>query len=481
MHSESVNSARELHSVDHMHLRPLSPFLVSLVVALQFASCANDSGPEEQTPPITEPPPVTETPQTEGDGAAGTISVDPSTKYQTMDGFGTTMSTFDSPHMNGVHNSNVGGISMTESEKDTIFDLLYSKTKGIGLNRLRAFMIVPGWQPQEGAVINADARYPGPEGSAILDFIRRARLRNPALKTGFTVGRFDRWITQTTDPMVIARYIKSSLEYAKANGHEPDWVGIVNEPSLAEVKFSPEALRDITIALKTLLEGDGYSTRASAPDDVADGGGAPKAAVMLADQRSRSFIRSLSIHLYSDESPTAMAALAKQYGLPLWMTEYSDLDSRDLMWATNIVHQMLVTYNCSAVDMLWGFIGSPGPGAPLAAYITLNSKGTAYEGYSIGSTYYQTGQWSRYVTRGSVRIAAESTNPQIKVSAFLVDGKRVIVMINTAGVNEAVKIPPGNFRAIRTQMTGTDRLTDKGLFTSAIVLPRMSITTLVER
>ena len=144
-----------------MHLRLANPFLVSLVAALQFVSCANDTGPGEQTPPVTEPPPVIETPQTEGDGSSGTITVDPSTKYQTMDGFGTTLAMFDSPHMNGVHNSNVGGISMTEAQKDTIFDLLYSRTKGIGLNRLRVFMIVPGWQATEGAIINADARYPG--------------------------------------------------------------------------------------------------------------------------------------------------------------------------------------------------------------------------------------------------------------------------------------------------------------------------------
>ena len=473
--------ARDLFST-YMHLRPFSPLLVSLVAALQFASCANDAGQgEEQIPPITEPPAVAETPQTEGDGAAGTITVDPSTKYQTIDGFGTTMGMFDSPHLNGVHNSNVGGISMTQAEKDTIYDLLYSRTKGIGLNRLRVHLIEPGWQPEEGARINADMGYPGPTGSAVMEFIRQSKLRNPALLTGFQIGRFDSWINKNTDPLIIARYIKTGLDYARANGHEPDWVGVVNEPTLAPVSFSPEKLRDITIALKNLLAADGYLTRASAPDDVADGAGAPKAAVILADPQARSFLKSLSIHLYTDESPTEMMALSKQYNLPLWMTEYGDGDTRDLMWASNIVHEMLVTYNCAAVDMLFGFIGSTANGAPNASYISLISNGPAYLGYKIASSYYQTGHWSRYVTRGSVRIEAASTNPSIKASAFLVDGKKVIVLINKGGGNEAVTIPAGNFRAIRTQMTGTDRLTDKGLFTSAIVLPRMSITTLIER
>lgn len=177
-----------------------------------------------------------------------------------------------------------------------------------------------------------------------------------------------------------------------------------------------------------------------------------------------------------------MAALAKQYKLPLWMTEYGDQSGdNELGWATTIVHEMIVNYNCSAVDMLFGFFKPPNGGNYDASYIAIQSAGTTYQGYRLSPWYYQMGQWSKYVTRGSVRILATSTNPNVKVSAFMKDGKKVIVLIHSGHESESVTIPAGNYRLIRTQISGTDRLSDKGIFTSAIRLPGMSITTLVER
>lgn len=404
-------------------------------------------------------------------------------KYQTMDGFGTSMRLWDDPHLNGMSPiASTGGIIMTDAEKDTIYDLLYSPTAGIGLSRLRVRLIEPGWQKEEGAKVITDGPYPGPHAAAMLDFIQKALIRNPSLRTGFQVGMFDSWITNSTLPLAVARYIKTVLDYAKSKGHEPDWVGIHNEPSMSPPYFSGENLRDIAIELKNLLKADGYSTKISAPDDLTDGAGAPKAAIILADPDARSSIKALSIHLYGNQSPTGMASLAQQYNLPLWMTEYDDRSGgHEVGWASTIVHEMIVTYNCSAVDMLFGFLGSPAFGNPTATYITLNSVGTAYKGYTLNPSYYQMGHWSRYVTRGSVRIAAASTNPNVKVSAFMKGGKKVIVLIHTGDISESVAIPAGAYRLIRTQMSGSDRLTYKGVFTSAVTLPNMSITTLVER
>ena len=439
-------------------------------------ACKNNSAIEPQTPP-------SETPVVDGNGAAGTISVAEGKTYQTMDGFGTSMRLWDDPHINGLPTTAPdGGIAMSDAQRDTIYDLLYSQTIGIGLNRLRVRIVEPGWQSEEGARIVTDAPYPGPHASAMLDFIQKARLRNPALRTGFEVGVFDSWVTGSTLPLTVARYIKTTLDFARSRGHEPDWAGIQNEPSITPPGFSGENLRDVTIELKNLLKADGYATKVSVPDDVFDGAGAPKAAIILADPSARSAIKAVSIHLYGDESPTEIANLAAHYNLPFWMTEYDDRSGgNELGWAANIVHEMIVTYNCSAVDMLFGFFGAPAGASSPETYIALHSSGTTYKGYTLNASYYETGQWSKYVTRGSVRIDAASTNPEVKVSAFVKDGKKIIVLIHSGHSNESVAIPAGNYRMIRTQMSGTDRLTYKGVFTTAVTLPRMSITTLVER
>jgi len=455
----------------------LPSLLFSLLTAFLMVSCSGDASPN----PVEQVPPVEETPLTEGDGSSGTITVDPGIRYQTMDGFGTSLGMFDDPHLNGSHDFSGGGLIMTEAQKDTILDLLYSPTKGIGLNRARVHLVTLGWQPTYGARVITDAPPPGPRGQPTMDLIGRATQRNPDFKTGFQIGLYDRWITPATSPLDVATYIKTGLDYARQNGHEPDWVGIQNEPSVASVRFTGANLRDITIALKRLLESDGYSTRVSAPDDINDTVGAEKTAAMLADPEARGFIKSLSIHLYGDMSPTAMLALSKQYGIPLWMTEYFDDWGDEVTWGAGIVHEMIVNYNCAAVDMLFGWLGSPAFGNPGATYITLNSTGSTYQGYKLNPSYYQTGHWSKYVKRGAVRVAAESTNPAIKVSAFTRNGKRVVVLINMGRVNESVKIPAGAFRVIRTQLSGSDRLTDRGVFSSSIILPERSFTTLVER
>lgn len=460
-----------------MSIRTIKPLALLVAMAFPASSCGNDL-------PVAGPgPPAPGAPSVGGDGAAGTITLTPETTFQTIDGFGTSLRLWDDPHLNGAPDgAATGGIVMTEAQRDAVRQLLYSPTTGIGLNRLRMGLIEPGWQPGEGGPIVPDGPYPGPRAPAMLDFMQKARAVNPALRTGLQVGRFDGWITSSTLPLVVARYIKSSLDYARSRGHEADWAGIHNEPSNGPPYFSGEQLRDITIELGNLLEADGYSTRISVPDDLNDGAGARKTAVILADPDARSSVKALSIHLYGSQTPDQMRALAEQYDLPLWMTEYSDQAGGDEVgWASSIVHEMLVTYNCAAVDMLFGFMGSRALGNPSAAYITLNSSGTAYNGYTLNPSYYQMGHWSRYVTRGSVRIGAASTNPAVKVSAFIVGGKKVIVLIHAGSAPASISIPAGIYKVVATQMSGTDRLSDKGPFKSAVILPPRSITTLVER
>lgn len=444
--------------------------------ALPAAACSNDTAV-----PATNP--ILETPVVGGDGADGSISVSPGTTFQTIDGFGSSQRMFDDPHLNGLSNTaSTGGIVMTAAQRDTIYELLYNPIKGIGLNRVRLFLTQPGWQTEEGGRITPDGPYPGPRATAALDFIKNALRFNPNLQTGFQILKYDGWINNATFPLRIAEYVKSSLDFAKARGYEPQWIGVQNEPSLAS--FPGDQLRDIVVELKALLKADGrYSARVSAPDDVTDAPGAAKARTILADAQARSFVSSLSIHLYDNEQPSEMAAVSAEYSLPLWMTEYdARTGGNEIGWGSSIVHEMLVTYNCSAVDMLFGFFGATGAGGADVSYVSLKSNGTVYTGYTLNPAYYQMGHWSKYVSRGSVRIEAKSTTPEVKVSAFVKDGKKVLVLINTARDNSrSMTIPAGKYRLVRTAMKGTDRLADKGLFTSAVNLPAESITTLIEQ
>jgi O-glycosyl hydrolase len=146
-----------------------------------------------------------------------------------------------------------------------------------------------------------------------------------------------------------------------------------------------------------------------------------------------------------------------------------------------LLHQLLVDFDCAAVDMLAGFLGTDGNGNPNAAYITLRSTGSAYEGYTLNPAYYQTGHWSKFVARGSIRVQASSSNPDVKVSAFTRNGKRILVLVQSGASTLSVSIPGGSYRVFQTQLSGTDRISDKGVFATAVILPPRSITTLVEQ
>jgi glucosylceramidase len=415
----------------------------------------------------------------------GTISITPSVTFQTIDGFGSSARNFDDPHVNGLSpTASSGGIITTAAQRDDIYDLLYDPVRGIGLNRVRFTLTNPGWQLSDGGPIVTDGPYPGPQATKTLAYLDNGLRRNPEFKYAFQSGEFDSWITGDTPPARIAGYIKSGLDYAKSKGYEPDWQGVGNEPSNGPPYFTGAQLREIIKALGSLLDADGrYTTKISAPDDINDAKGAPKAATILADPMARRYIKAISTHLYGD-TPIGQLALSKSYGIPLWMTEYdASGDTDGVEWASNIVHEMIVTFNCSAVDMLLGFLGGGASGKPDEyTYITLKSSGTTYLGYKVNPWYYATGQWSKYVKRGAVRIAATSTSPEVKVSAFVKNSKSTLVLVHTA--NSAARrmaIPAGTFRVIQTQIRGTDRLADKGLVTGTVTLLPRSITTLIEQ
>jgi len=390
---------------------------------------------------------------------------------------------FDNPHLNGA--ATQGDLSLqlklTNAQQDSIISKLYDPADGIRLNRLRVLPLQPGWQPQRGGAITTQAEYPGPRAGDMMQFVLRARQKNPALEIGIAPSVFDSWVN-TASPSEIAAYIKSGVDFAVSKGIVPQWVGIQNEPSLTPPRFSPQMVHDIAVSLRQKLDASGSTVGISAPDDFTDITAEAHLKALFADDAGRKSVRWLSVHLYDDTWPARTQAFSAQYSLPWWMTEYDDrLADKEVGWASKYINDLIVNYNCSAVDMLYGFLSSQGKGNPSATYITLNANSTSYLGYTLNPSYFEVGQYSRFIGRGSVRIAASSSNTAIKISAFDTGGKNILVMINTSRSAANVSIPRGVYRVVRTQLSGSDRLTDKGLFKRSLTLPERSITTLIEQ
>src|SRR5581483_6559644 len=146
-----------------------------------------------------------------------------------------------------------------------------------------------------------------------------------------------------------------------------------------------------------------------------------------ADPVARSYVGALATHLYDESltNVTKMRLLSEQYGLPLWMTEFSlalagavNLGNGPFDYA-GLIHELLGTYNVSAVDYQWGFFGQWENKSQLVILNHNTSGAQSYTGYTLTKEYYITGQYSKFIAPGAYRISADSTNSTIKVTAYL--------------------------------------------------------------
>jgi O-glycosyl hydrolase len=425
-------------------------------------------------PPPPPPPPITD------------ISYNPAIRYQTVSGFGANQGVWENRHLLGLDGDGPG-LDATEAQKLEMLDKLFSPTTGIGLSRIRMNPQGGGWQPIEGGAFHS------PEGiwyAGIPEMVNEVKSIYPALTLTWThAGDFpyDSWMTadKITES---AEWMMTRLRMAKADGIEPQFIGILNEPTNGGCSICPRDgayMRDATKALGLKLRAEGFSSMVTTTEDLNDDDTNLTASVVLADATARGYVGAVSSHLYgSGEKLPLSKGLANQYGLPLWSSEYylSSGSLNGIGWAL-IVHSMLVDYNTAAVDHLALMIGramAPGPGNE--ALLIWEHSGTVFLGYTLTGHYYEFGQYSKYIRPGSQRIEASSAISQIKTSAFVgPDSKVVVVLINTDAASWNPTIPAGNWQMIRTQISGSDRLADQGVVTGSISLLPYSITTLVEQ
>jgi len=328
------------------------------------------------------------------------------------------------------------------------------------------------------------------------DYIARARQRG--VNTWFLspLNR-ETWMGTTTanDAAEYAEWLLAQALRCQALGVALPYLSVANEPSAFRNLLSGAFLRDVIKILGPKLRAANLNTLFVIPDDVRSSDAAAKVQTIMADPLARSFVGALATHLYDESlaNVTTMRTLGEQYGLPLWMTEFSlpymgtaGLGNGPFDWA-NLIHELLGTYNVSAVDIQWGFFGQWETGTQL---ITLNhntSGAQSYTGYTLQKIYYVTGQYSKFVRPGARRVRCDSNDPTVKVTAY-VDWPRLTIVAfnsNTSG-NPAVPFNLGGLPAISAVVPVRTSATENwaslpsiavtnSAFTS--ILPHQSVTT----
>ncbi|HEX2723828.1 MAG TPA: glycoside hydrolase family 30 beta sandwich domain-containing protein [Gemmatimonadaceae bacterium] len=460
-------------------------------VVVMALSMGCDSGPRQPaepvvpsaSPPPTPPAPPTPPPPPEGplvtqpETPNGTVTVDATALRQEMQGFGTSMRIFTDPHLIGRNGGPENSLQISSAEEDAVLRVLYEK---IGLTRVRPLALSRGTQPTLADTMRTVWVF----ADGHIDIVKRAR----------SIGLREWWLSPLLletwmDESNVADYVDwamRAIRYWKTQGVELAWYSIVNEPGYPPIKASPEFFHDAVILLGRRLADEGFRTKLVIPDDVHPISAVPVIRSVMSDPEARKYVGALATHLYGYPVSTMkeLTDLAEQYGVPLWMSEFSVADGSPLEWAS-LVHTLLSDYNVSAVDYMWGFFGDN----DTSQLVSLHHSGGKYSGFSITSPGYEMAQYAAYVRPGARRVLVTSTADDVRVSAFVLNGRVTIVALNSGQSDQPVKFSVSGvsglekLRVVRTsakeQLASVGHLVVSG-GSFNLTVPARSISTLIQ-
>lgn len=403
--------------------------------------------------------------------ARAEVTVDAAVRYQTMDGFGSSERVFDDPHLFNNFNPATGRALtvMSSAQQDQVLDRLYADLK---LTRVRPASpdtatgagIEPVNDNNDPNVTDLSKfNFAWKNLDSHVDYIVRAQQRGVTTSFLSPLSR-ESWMGTTTanDVAEYSEWLFAQVKRASDRGVTFPYLSVANEPSYSRNTMSGAFLRDVIKDLGPRLRAAGFNTKFVTPDDVRSSDAAVKAQIILADPGARQYVGALATHLYDEPviNVAQMTTLAQQYQLPLWMTEFTmgamgttGRSQDPFAWAS-LMQELISDYNVSAVDYLWGYFGEWEGNA--TTLISLNNTGATYDGYTLNKTYYTTGQFSRFIAPGAVRIKADSGDPGVETTAYLSDGKLVLVAINSDHANKNISfelngLPIGlQFTPVRT-------------------------------
>lgn len=390
------------------------------------------------------------------------VTIDPGRTYQVMQGFGASHRLWDDPHLSNSMRTTIPPAARTE-----ILSRLY---KDLGLTRVRLAFDSPKRNDahlayvKEAIPFGLETYFPAP---IVLD--SSITERNPDAYVEWALAILLRW---------------------RELGQEPRFFSIYNEPGNSDFRvWSGQWMRTVVKRLGVRMRAAGIKTQLVIPDDINPAEAYVRARVILEDPEARPYVGALAYHLYgtSIAAQQKMQQLSVTYGIPVWMTEYSNAAFRDyrgaLKWAWT-VHTLISDCGVSAVDYMWGFFGSYDP----HELIAIEFDGGKYKSHAPTWAYYVTGHFSRFVRPGYVRVDARSEDPDVLVTAFTGPGDLVIVAINSgrdpklATFKLAAGPASGSLAAVLTTRSEPWKAlppipAQDGSF--SVVLPPESLTTLV--
>lgn len=431
--------------------------LVGLGVApVWLAGCGGD----DQGPPRPGSSRSGTEPATEEEVLEVSLQVDPSERFQTLEGFGAAVAWY-------------GGFLSGHPHAEELYELLFVEL-GADILRLRnswgreaewdllsAADIVRGASEALGHPPKIQMSSWSPPRS-IKDNDHTECTNLCALSAGEDCSTELCTLKKNDDGAFMyaefADYWHDSLVAYAELGVVPDWISIQNEPDFTPrwegCRFTPN-------------EADGYAGYAEALAAVHERlsklESPPKLlgpeTLGVQDDRVLRYTRDMDFdhvdgiahHLYEGESWRApdvynqwLRRIHERHGdLPIFQTEFGEGGPFEMAW---LIHNSLVEGNAAAYlywELIW--VGENG-------LISLENprdqeNWQTERGYQIREPYHAMRHFSRFTDPGYVRVGVESSNAAVRASAYLSPAEDVLtlVFLNVEGSEREVRIDLGDF------------------------------------
>lgn len=417
-----------------------------------------------------------------------TVTVNAGTTYQTMDGFGYTLTEGSCEVISG----------MAATQQNQLLNDLYNPTTGLNASVVRISIAASdlssssySYNETSGDTNMNNFSLNGPDLTYLIPIIKKIQLINPNIKILATPWSAPRWMKtngswvggslQTQYYAAYARYFVKYLQAMQAQGipiwavtpqNEPE--NPHNEPSM--LMNSTEQKNFINQQLGPQMASAGFgNVKIIAFDHNCDNTAYP-----IDVLNNSSYVDGAAFHLYLGNI-SAMSTVKNATNKNVYFTEqYTGAGGNfggDFGWhMQNVV--IGSTTNWSKTVLEWNAANNPsfGPRTPggcttCLGAITVNNSTS----YTRNVAYYIIGQISKFVKPGAVRIGASSTSGSILSVAFKnPDGTTALVVYNTSGSSNTIKVVSGS-SAFNYAVPGSSAVTFNWGTSSPIAVTGVSV------
>ncbi|RZJ74762.1 MAG: T9SS type A sorting domain-containing protein [Flavobacterium sp.] len=387
-----------------------------------------------------------------------TVTINPSTTYQTMDGFGYTLTEGSCEVISG----------MAATQQNQLLNDLYNPTTGLNASVVRISIGASdlssssySYNETSGDTNMNNFSLNGPDLTYLVPIIKKIKLINPNIKILATPWSAPRWMKtngswvggslQTQYYAAYARYFVKYFDAMQAQGisiwgitpqNEPENPN--NEPSM--LMNSTEQKNFINQQLGPQMAAAGYGNiKIIAFDHNCDNTAYP-----IDVLNNSSYVDGAAFHLYLGNI-SAMSTVKTATNKNVYFTEqYTGSGgsfSGDFGWhMQNVV--IGSTTNWSKTVLEWNAANNSGlgPRTPGGCNTCLGAiTVTSSTSYNKNVAYYIIGQISKFVKPGAVRIGSSSTSGSILSVGFKnPDGSTALVLYNTSGSSNTIKVVSGS-------------------------------------